>query len=512
MAIKMKKSKRLKAFTLIEVIIAMAIFGIILIAFLNMFSFAMIGLYRAGDKSTATNLVQSDFENQLAAGEAYYSDVMELNFEGKIIEITGGFIDTTKSSGLSSSKVKGFIPFIPTIIIDPIVLVEGFKTPLVVNVTGFDTSFNSSTRIEIWDKEFTNKLYDYNNFIRPSDVIGTPIKEDETEGTFEINNNFLNANVDYIIRIVTDLSGGRQEISRAKLTIAMPMLVAVSDQSVYVSENGDNWFKRSSIASFPTVNNLKDIIYAKGEYMTVGGSSLLRVKDFKSWENVYSGVSGMSGISYSEGNYYVSTENGSIYQSTNGNTWTTLYPTSSYKFNDIHSTGDGKVIVVGEGVIVTVMKDIDGSVSQSISEFTGIEFKGITSNSTKLDDDSTWTHEFIAIGSGGNVYGSNDGINWGEIYSGGADLNDIYFAGNSIGYTGNPWLAVGDSGRLSTFNLVGTKSEFLISASNLNSVVVSQKRIFAVGEDGIILRSAENNPTFTLIDLGTDKFESITGR
>lgn len=64
--------KQNKAFTLAEVLVSMAIFGILVIAFLSLFSSAYYMTLRAGDRDKTVNGISGKVENKIASSS--YTD------------------------------------------------------------------------------------------------------------------------------------------------------------------------------------------------------------------------------------------------------------------------------------------------------------------------------------------------------------------------------------------------------------------------------------------------------
>ncbi|WP_160719013.1 prepilin-type N-terminal cleavage/methylation domain-containing protein [Isachenkonia alkalipeptolytica] len=86
-----------KGLTLIEVIIALAILGIIAVSFLAMFSQGLSGIFAMGDKTDATRVAQ-EFMDQ------YYEDSLDENItnaQGEIVDYTrkGYTVNSSISSG-----------------------------------------------------------------------------------------------------------------------------------------------------------------------------------------------------------------------------------------------------------------------------------------------------------------------------------------------------------------------------------------------------------------------------
>jgi prepilin-type N-terminal cleavage/methylation domain-containing protein len=94
----MNMSNKRKGMTLMEVIIAMAIFGMIAVVFITMFSTSLIWTFRAGDRGKAYTQAIGKLENDMSlAGEN--PDYLDLNFtdgsESVDVSIKGRFICPT---------------------------------------------------------------------------------------------------------------------------------------------------------------------------------------------------------------------------------------------------------------------------------------------------------------------------------------------------------------------------------------------------------------------------------
>ena len=103
--------KKKKGFTLIEVILSIAILGIISIAFMTMFTSGIVGISNSGKKSISHYVAQNQIESNISDSGILPSNVVTttksitLTFPGKAdIVISGRQVDVTYTYG-SRSKI-----------------------------------------------------------------------------------------------------------------------------------------------------------------------------------------------------------------------------------------------------------------------------------------------------------------------------------------------------------------------------------------------------------------------
>lgn len=105
----MNKSKS-SGMTLIEVIISIAILGILTIVFLNMFTSGYIGVVNAGKRTIVGYDAQKAVEESMTSLSAGY-ETIEINFsDGPTFIIDGHKIEKEVISGNQSIKITTFIP------------------------------------------------------------------------------------------------------------------------------------------------------------------------------------------------------------------------------------------------------------------------------------------------------------------------------------------------------------------------------------------------------------------
>jgi prepilin-type N-terminal cleavage/methylation domain-containing protein len=229
-------SNKRKGMTLMEVIIAMAIFGMIAVVFITMFSTSLIWTFRAGDRGKAYTQAIGKLENDMSlAGEN--PDYLDLNFtdgsESVDVSIKGRFIESTDTVKQVSSEIDTFLPQMPRITINPTFRQEG-DINAAVTVNGFDTHFNDSSTVRLYDSSGINPV--------SGDI--TPTVKSLTELEFDLPLNLLNN--EYIVVVTTKITGEPDEVARTKYIVEQPKFMILGETDVYVSADGMNWLKRSN--------------------------------------------------------------------------------------------------------------------------------------------------------------------------------------------------------------------------------------------------------------------------
>jgi prepilin-type N-terminal cleavage/methylation domain-containing protein len=501
----MNKKHYNKGVTLIELIIAMAIFSIIVIAFLSMFSSAMISVINSGNKSQALGQTQFAVEDQLALNTSSSPDLIAITFSGVDINIPGRNIVVTNTIGNSQSTLKGFIPRFPSITLDLVATAEGALRPMRINVLGVNTNFNSSTRVEVWNRDYTTRFY--SEEFTESTVAG----KSTTEGYFDVTSSWLNYYGDFIV-VLTSTVAGRQEIVKAKHSVSLPKLVVVGQNKVFVSEDGSYWFERSAATQpiFPTVTSLRSVSYHDNAYVALGGvGENLRVKANENWTKLTNTNSEPFTKIYNESEtLYATTSNGKIFQSPDGNfNISPIYLDATVNFRGITANRAGVVVAVGNKIVT---RTTDGTfvVYTPSQVINAVAVHSMFNESTNI-----WTYEFMAVGENGYILSSTDGVSWNVVTTSPLSLSGQTLS--DVCYFNNRWIVVGSNGIIATYPNV--LNQWSISSSgvtsHLRSVFGSQGKIYAVGDGAKIVQSGSNNFIFSSMTVpnGVD-FKSISGR
>lgn len=467
----MIKINKRKGMTLIEVILAMAIFGIIASGFLSMFTSSLIWIFGAGNRGEAYSIAQKDVENRISSEDAYESDSLVLTFDGNDYSIDGGIVESTQTVNQKNSTLETFVPLLPTITLDPSVRYEGDKENT-ITIKGERTHFTSTnTIVEIYDYTGTNKLYDF-----------SPDSVDETNQILVITlldgvNPINLATGEYIIRTKTSISGEPDELSRAKYVVQQSKFIAVGDSVVYISANGREWVDRENYPNIPTGVGLLNSVASNGSrYFAVGGSGkILKSVENAEWIYETKTTEELTSIDFSPGfnKFYISGLAGKIYSLDTDDNWN-IYSSNTLPIMDIVSAsilnGPEILFAFGDGVL---LNSIDGA---SWISMTGIEnyilesgadspVLGFTIFAGYLEDDlsngvivkfnhsdstlsyheglqvmndityNSSTKSFIGVGDSGLVYTSIDGLSWSTLDTGISitdDLESVYTSGLDI--------------------------------------------------------------------------------
>ncbi|HAS73980.1 MAG TPA: hypothetical protein DCS67_07540 [Clostridiales bacterium UBA8960] len=494
--IKYKRQKR-RGMTLVELIISMGILGIVLVAFINMFVFGAVNILNAGNKGVAYMSAQRDVDTQLANNETISEKEVSITFGAKTILIPGGVAQSTKSHASQSASQEVFIPYVPTIeSITPSVISEGQSPLAQLSVLGTNTHFNNGTYAQIYDF-FGNLIYTINS----SDVILT----NETEIVLNLpsNNAFLNSKSNYVIRIITPISAGKLEIARAKFSVTTPKIVLVTNGGLYVSASGDYWLKRSSMANFPSFDEITSGFYGNERYLAADSvGRILTTSHRQNWNSGLASLSEkMNDVFWSANlnKYFLVSDIGKVWSSVDLSSWTletqlsrtvgeTIQPVA---LTAISGDNTGRIIIGGNDGSIVRYDTVNGW-SSSLDAIPSFVIKDVY-----LYKDDTQSF-YLVVGSGGKVFTSTDGLNWIE------DLltppNDL----NSITYdTKNKRLIVdGEQGKIfqatpvinvSTGKLNWTGTNPGVSFATLNFTNV----FYHMENDKVVISTTDTVYTFT---------------
>lgn len=447
----MNKVKRHSGMSLVEVILALAIFGIIMVAFLSMFTGGIIGIYGAGDKGVAYNLAQEDVDTRIASGGSVTFNPLTVNFGANTFVIEGGFIDASKFFRNKTSELEAFIPILPRIVVTPNVHFEGTAVPFTIAVVGTNTNFTAATKVQVLSR--TGALIESINTINYVDA---------THFSFEITKNLLNSESDYAIKVYTARTGLPDEVVRAKYSVYMPNLIAASNNSIYVSEDGMNWHKVYTITSTISFGTPNATAYGDKRYLVAG----------------------------SEGKYLLSSEYQGMTVVNTGNdiaindvTWSNFYK----KFFSVNDAGIVRSSLTGD------------SWAENLPSI-GTPLKGIS---------VTESGKILAVGNTNKVYYSSDGVSWTNVaITGETVFNDVFAFDNG---TTSIYYVIGNTGDMyySTDAITWTK-KVLTTVSNLNCIEYYLGKLIVVGNNGLILTSVDMGQNWSATTFGTTNYIGAT--
>ncbi len=488
-----------KGLTLIELIVAMAIFGVIAVALIPVFTSSLIWIHGAGDKGEAYSIAQDDVEGRIATGDSYYSDDISLKFDGKDYSIRGGLVETTQIVNGKNSNLKTFVPLLPTITMKPIIRFEG-DPETAVEITGINTNFNTSTYVELFDAMGTTKI---------GSTVNATVT-DETKAEFNIRQNLLNN--DYIVKVTTIIAGKPDEVSRAKYRVEQPRFMVVGDVGIYLSANGTDWLNRYTLSDITPCNNMKGIANNGERYVIVGdnGNTLISNENSPWIHKSISGGENITAVAWSPifNKFYSVGLNGGIYSLDSSLKWTGMISSTTNQLRDItsttftNSTDTDIVNVVGEN---TILYSGDGLIWSPAN----ITFD--SSDSYIFNSVATGNDLIIAVGDDGYIGRTDNGIDWIIEKISPHNINDI----NDIVYNRdiNEFIAVGKNG-LILRSSDGTTWTNITSTiiDDFTGVFTQGRRLVIVGANGYILYSDDiNSMNFTNSNVA-DKLNSVSGK
>ena len=108
----MKWTNSSKGFTLIEVVISMALIGIVIVSFLNIFTTGFMGIVRSGHRADAAYQSQQEMTNKLIQENSFIDATsISYNFSGgPTITVDVSIMEAETVVNGNVSKMKSFIP------------------------------------------------------------------------------------------------------------------------------------------------------------------------------------------------------------------------------------------------------------------------------------------------------------------------------------------------------------------------------------------------------------------
>ncbi len=449
-------AKSREGFSLIELLIAMVILLILLIAFTPLFMRSLEMISYAGDKSEALHLGQSDMEVTIAEKRTVDGYEMVLDFGDTVITIPGGLVDVEKSKGSAESFLSGFVPYVPSInhYLNPLPLVEGYDQ-LDIILMGRDTDFGKVNQVKMYNRE--DVQVDSYVFHSPLATVPDGLPEGYDEyGYFTLLEGLRNEQNPFITEVEWMADDDIKITARARLQVVLPYAVAAgSDQSLVISPDAYQVWKGRNHNLGTGLGTLNDIVWTGFEYIAVTGNGnviLWRNKEPVKIVHLESGIS-WHAITSGSGLHVAVGSNGKILSSWNGETW---------------------------------LLDKIGSCT--------------------LFDIAWNDNEFMVAGSDGLIFSSPNGESWSTELSAGSDI-----AFHGITYGNGKWLAVGKdivSGEAVVYqknNGEWEESYRLVNAA-LFDVAFSPTGFIAVGENGLMVASADGEEWEIITTLSGGKY------
>ncbi|QSX08652.1 prepilin-type N-terminal cleavage/methylation domain-containing protein [Alkalibacter rhizosphaerae] len=513
-----KRIKNKDAMTLIEVVIAVAVFAIMAILFISLFTSSILWIFGAGDRGEAYSNAQGDIETRLGTKDAGASQDLVIDFGGTDVTIEGGLVESEQTVGDKDSKLVTFLPKVPTISIDPTSKSEGYQNRTIV-VNGENTNFTSgSTTVELLDKFGSIVLA----------TINTPTVSSDTSLNFTLPNtvdpsyswnyyyDHLLSN-EFIVRVRTPISGKPDQLARAKFRVDQPDFLAIGNTSVFVTElegtiTDITWMDRSSkIGLNGLVTSVINASASNGtSYAVVGDDGLFLLShDLEPWTRTSVSAEDLLGVAWSSQyeKFYVVGRDGRIYSSSDGSFWSNNYDPGtpdtgmSYALHDIVSTDfAGTYVLNAVGDSGRLLYSSNGSTWNEAVTNISDDLRAITSGAY------SGSNLLIGVGDNGRIVSSSDGSTWttGTIASVG-NINDvIYFNGSFI--------AVGDNGLILTSVDGGSNwSIQYVGTNSLRSIHARGTNYIIVGDSGTVLYSNNGTSWIPTTGLGVD-LKSVVGR
>lgn len=402
----LRRLKSERGFSMFEVLIAMFILFMIVMAF-TPFLLASIGnIHFAGDKSEALYEGQSEIEVSIAEKDTEEgSKELAFEFDGATITVRGGIVDVlkTKPESEASAWLSGFVPYIPSIEADPSLLVEGYNELSVEVVLTDAPSDNAFDELAV----DTITIYDHNGqkiHELPYDICENT---DQQCAEFILPEGLSNSRSPYMITLILEVYDEELEeyieiYLETRLQIAMPYAVtAGSGQDLYKSPDARDIWKNKSHDAIGS-GTFRDIIWTGYEYVAVANTG--RIVYWKNRQEPKR-VSGFD---------------------------------DAPALNAISVGADGWLIAVGDaGHVVTTdsVDEWDEGDLLKVNEADDNDLRAIHWNESE--------GKFFTVGSGGKILSSIDnGLSWTEIIEwADEDGDNVTFEG--VAYGDSCWLAVG---------------------------------------------------------------------
>ena len=246
--------------------------------------------------------------------------------------------------------------------------------------------------------------------------------------------------------------------------------IAVGTFSIMTSTDGTNW---ALVLNYN--KELESVTYANGLFVATGDDgSILTSTNGTAWQPRVSGTTRrLLGVTYGAGRFVAAGARGTMLTSLDATTWTAVTSGTPDRLEGVDFS-NGRFIAVGEnGTIVT---------STNGTAWTKQNF-GVTRD---LDGLTVANGLLMVVGKGGNILTSPDGVHYTTQTTG--VTNDLH----GVTWGGGLWVAVGEPGIvLTSSNAVNWTTNAVGTASSLKGVTYANGQWLAVGTQGTIVRSTD---------------------
>ena len=467
----MRKLTNRKGFTLLELLIAMAVILIMIISITPLILYSLKSIADSGVRSKAAIGSAGRVDEGIAMKGASIEAVIPVRFKttSSAITIEGGVV--------TNGSISTFLADSPTVSITPFTANEGYVGEISVAVIGKRTRFRTgSTSLEVRDKNGSS--VSYTNFTINSN----------TNASFRLPNNLRNSQSPISIKLTTLLSAqsSKNEIARASFIINMPPYVAVGQTGrIVVSDSITSWL----IRDIGTSNSINNIIWGNDRYAAVGnGGMIYLLREGLNWSSISTGLAdNLNDIMFTGNSFVIAGNNGRILSSQDGLSWTLHTNNNAANLNGAAKSSNLFAVAGNSGTILT---STDGQYWTNANS-------GTLNNLNDIIYDGA---RFVAVGNGGSNITSIDGVVWSTFSSGIPETVNL----NGIAFNGGTYVAVGNGGSIYTRTIASAWTRI----GNITNTIVFNDVIWK-NERFLTVNSTEN--IFVLNSNGTVNSQSSTG-
>lgn len=521
-ALRISAVKSNNGFSLVELMVAMVILILIVFAFTPLFVGSIERIYFAGDKTEALYQGQSDLEVDIA--ELNTVDGLELVFtfgETDVI-VPGGLVEAEVTEGSATAWLSGFVPFVPSInlYLSPLPLVEGYEpTPIVVmgnntdfslaNSQGEEFSFFNSAGTEVSGHSYTFEIIEPPTGV-PDGYDDLPDNYDEYS-KFTLGEGLTNSDSIYRLVLKWTIENNIEVVVRSRLQVVLPYALAGgSGQKLWISPDArETWKYKTQVTGSGNIHDmiwtgfefiavttsgrivtwrdseeiaftgenygtLNGVAYGGGKYIVVGnGGNVYNSLNLTGWNNVNNSGSDLRAAGYSGFNFMAVGNSGTILSSDDGNSWTDESPadagTVTFKgvaygsqWLAIGTDSSGKAMIYSKsGETWNALELWEGQILD--------ENGAVVSSLTGLNDIIHDGFRYIAVGDGGTLITSTDGIQWQKLNTGTINNLNAVDWGDITDDT-NHYIIVGAGGTILTWT--GASGEaWLLEPSGISDAI-----------------------------------------